>query len=64
MLGYVSGPYVIPKNTEEGGYYFDRCIGSKGGSGSSVKVIHAINFYKAISIREWHTSSSLEEYEY
>ena len=47
-----------------GGYYFDRCIGSKGGSGSSVKVIHAINFYKAISIREWHTSFSLEEYEY
>lgn len=64
MLEYINGPYVIPKNTEEGGYYFDRCIGSKRGSWSSVNVIHAINFYKAISIREWHTSSSLEEYEY
>lgn len=32
MLEYINGPYVIPKNTEEGGYYFDRCIGSKRGS--------------------------------
>jgi hypothetical protein len=32
--------------------------------GSSAKVIHAIKFYKTVSIREWHTSSSSEEYEY
>ena len=32
--------------------------------GSSAKVIHAVKFYKAVSIREWHTSSSSEEYEY
>jgi hypothetical protein len=37
---------------------------NKGGLGSSAKVIHAIKFCKAVSIREWHTSFSLEEYEY
>jgi hypothetical protein len=37
---------------------------NKGGLRSSAKVIHAIKFYKAVSIREWHTSSSSEEYDY
>ena len=37
---------------------------SKGDLGSSAKVIHVIKFYKTVSIREWHTSSSSEEYEY
>jgi len=37
---------------------------NKGGLRSSVKVIHAIKFCKAVSVKEWHTSSSLEEYEY
>jgi hypothetical protein len=31
---------------------------------SSAKVIHTIKFYKVVSIREWHISSSLEKYEY
>jgi hypothetical protein len=33
---------------------------NKEGLGSSAKVNHAIKFYKTISIREWHTSSSSE----
>ena len=37
---------------------------NKGGLGSSEKVIHAIKFYKAVSIREWYMSSSSKEYEY
>ena len=37
---------------------------NKGGLRLSVKVIHAIKFCKAILVREWHTSSSSEEYEY
>ena len=32
--------------------------------GSFAKVIHTIKFCKAVAIREWHTSSLLEEYEY
>jgi hypothetical protein len=32
--------------------------------GSSTKVIHAIKFCKAVSVRGWHTSYSSEEYEY
>jgi hypothetical protein len=36
----------------------------KGSLGSSAKVIHTIKFYKTVSIRERHTSSSLEKYEY
>jgi phosphomevalonate kinase len=36
----------------------------KGGLGSSAMVIHAIKFCKAVLGREWHTSSSPEEYEY
>jgi hypothetical protein len=37
---------------------------NKGGLGSSAKVIHTIKFYKTVSIREWHTSSTSKEYEY
>jgi len=37
---------------------------NKGGLGSSATVIHAIKFCKTVSVREWHTSSSPEEYEY
>jgi len=37
---------------------------NKWGLGSSTKVIHAIKFCKVVSIREWHASSSLEEYKY
>ena len=37
---------------------------NKRGLRSFAKVIHAIKFCKTISIREWHTSSSSEEYEY
>ena len=45
-------------------YVVGKVWDSKGGLWSSAKVIHAIKFYKAVSIREWHTSSSSEEYEY
>lgn len=31
---------------------------------SSAKVIHAIKFWKAVLIKEWHTSSSPNKYEY
>ena len=37
---------------------------NKRGLGSTTKVIHTIKFYKTISIGEWYTSSSSEEYEY
>ena len=37
---------------------------NKGGMRSFAKVIHVIKFCKVISVREWHTSSSSEEYEY
>ena len=37
---------------------------NKGGLRSSAKVIHAIKFCKTVLIREWHTSSSSEEYGY
>ena len=37
---------------------------NKWGLRSFAKVIHAIKFCKTISVREWHTSSSLEEYKY
>jgi len=30
----------------------------------SAKVIHSIKSCKAVSIREWHTSSTPEKYEY
>jgi hypothetical protein len=37
---------------------------NKGGLGSSTKIIHAIKFCKAVSVRGWHTSYSSEKYEY
>ena len=45
MWGYVSGTYVVSKNTEKGD-------------------VVLIDAWEAISIREWHTSSSPEECEY
>jgi len=37
---------------------------NKRGLGSSAKIIHTIKFCKTVSIKELHTSSSSEEYEY
>jgi len=45
-------------------YIVGKVWDNKGGLGSSAKVIYAIKFCKAVSVREWHTSSSPEEYEY
>jgi len=37
---------------------------NKGGLRSSAKIIHAIKFWKAVLIKEWHTNSSPNKYEY